>query len=150
MNNLDEVIQVISNGLIVAAFLLNTNRFLKAIKLCKECFFILKDKARIQDEKLRKSFYIIMLKACNRIREYTNATKYAEKLLQMYRESGERIQEYNISKTLGEIYLDQSKYEQARQVTVRALLISKQIGSRNGEASCYTSLGIVHGSVWRI
>ena len=147
MNKLDEVIQVISIGLIVAAFLLNTNRFLKAIELCKECLFILKDRAGIQDEKIRKSFYIIMMEACNRIHDNTNATKYAEKLLQMYHESGERHEEYNISITLGMIYFRQSKYEQARQVTERALLISKQIGYRNGEAGCYTSLGIVYVSV---
>ena len=57
MNNVDEVIQVISIGLIVAGFLLNTNRLLKAIELCKECLFILKDRAGLKDEKLTKSFY---------------------------------------------------------------------------------------------
>lgn len=36
MNNLDEVVQVISVGLVVAGFLLNTNRLLKTIELCKE------------------------------------------------------------------------------------------------------------------
>ena len=36
MNNVDEVIQIISIGLIVAAFLLNTSRFVKAIELCND------------------------------------------------------------------------------------------------------------------
>ena len=52
MNNVDEVIQVISIGLILAGFLLNTRRFLKSIELCEECLLILKDKAGTIDEKL--------------------------------------------------------------------------------------------------
>ena len=147
MNNLDEVIQVISIGLIVAAFLLNTDRFQKAIELCKECLFVLKDRAGMIDEKigepLYERIYFIMREACSR---NTNAMKYAEKLLQIYHENGETLEEYSLSKTLGEIYFDQSKYEQARQVTERALLISKQIGHRSGEASCYLTLGYVYAS----
>ena len=82
MNNLDEVIQVIKVGLIVAGFLLNSNRLLKSIELCKECLFILKDRGGMKDKKLSKSLYIriylITWKACNRIRDNTNATKYVE------------------------------------------------------------------------
>ena len=44
MNSVDDVMQVISIGLIVAVFLLNTSRYLKAIELSKECLFILKDR----------------------------------------------------------------------------------------------------------
>ena len=145
MNNVEEVIQAISIGLIVASFLLNTNRFLKAIELCKECLFILKD------QKLSKSLYIriylIMLKACNRINDNTNAMKYAEKLLQIYSESGERLQEYKLSVTLGKMYFHQSRYTRAIHVTEKALLISKEIGDRNGEATCYTNLGAIYQSV---
>ena len=57
MNNVDEVIQVISIGLILAGFLLNTCRFLKSIELCEECLLILKDKAGTIDEKLTQSCY---------------------------------------------------------------------------------------------
>ena len=125
MNNVEEVIQAISIGLIVASFLLNTNRFLKTIELCKECLFILKD------QKLSKSLYIriylIMLKACNRINDNTNAMKYAEKLLQIYRESGERLQEYKLSVKLGKMYFHQSRYTRAIQVTEKALLIVKKL-----------------------
>ena len=145
MNNVEEVIQAISIGLIVASFLLNTNRFLKAIELCKECLFILKD------QKLSKSLYIriylIMWKACNRINDNTNAMKYAEKLLQIYSESGERLQEYKLSVTLGEMYFHQSRYTRAIQVTEKALLINKEIGDRNREATCYRNLGAVYQSV---
>ena len=149
MNNLDEVIQAISIGLILAGFLLNTNRLLKAIELCKECLFILKDRDRagIKDKKLSKSLYIriylIIWKACNCIGDNTNTIKYAEKLLQIHRESGERLEEYKLSLTLGEMYFYQSKYKEAKQLLEKALLISKQIGDRNGEAYCYDTLGRV-------
>ena len=151
MNNPDEVIQVISIGVIVVAFLLNTNRFLKAIELCKECLSILENRAGIKDEKISKSFYkriyFMMFKACNRNGDNTNAITYAEKLLRIYQESGERLEECNLSITLGEIYFNQSEYQQAKQVTERALLISKEIGNRNKEASCYGNLGNVYRSV---
>ena len=39
--------------------------------------------------------YLIMWKALNHIKDKTNALKYAEKLLQIYRESGEILEEYN-------------------------------------------------------
>ena len=142
MNSVEEVIQAISIGLIVASFLLNTNRFLKAIELCKECLFILKDRVCIKDQKLSKSLYmriyLIMWKALNHIKDKTNALKYAEKLLQIYRESGEILEEYKLSITLGPMYFNQSKYAQAIQLTKKALLISKEIGDGNGEARCYT------------
>ena len=151
MNNVDELIQVISIGLTVAAFLLNTSRFVKAIELCKECSLILNDTAGIKDEKLSKSFYkriyLLMWNACKRISDKTGAIKYAKKLLLIYRETGERLEECNLSKTLATMYLHQSEYKQAKQLTGKALLISKQIGDRKGEAFCYANLGVVFLSV---
>ena len=145
MNNVEEVIVVILIGLIVSSFLLNTNRFLKAIELCKECLFILKDRVCIKHQNLSKSLYIriylIMWKCCNGISDNTNARKYEEKLLQMYRESGVTLEDYKLSITLGEIYFHQSRYTQAIQFTEKALLISKEIGDRNIEAFCYGKLG---------
>ena len=121
MNSVEEVIQVISIGLIVANFLLNTNRFLRAIELCKECLFILKDRVCIKDQKLGKSLcmriYLIIWEACDRINDKTNALKYAEKLLQIYHESGETLEEYKLSETLGRMYFYQSKYVQAILLT---------------------------------
>ena len=151
MNSVEEVIQVISIGVIVASFLLNTNRFLRAIELCKECLFILKNRVCIKDQTLGKSLYmriyLIMEKACHRINDKTNALKYAEKLLQIYRESGETLEEYKLNQKLGRMYFYQSKYAQAIQLTEKALIISKEIGDRKGEAACYMNLGNVYRSV---
>ncbi|XP_020616417.1 tetratricopeptide repeat protein 28-like isoform X1 [Orbicella faveolata] len=144
MYNVDEVIQVISIGLIVASFLLHTNRFLKAIELCKECLFILKDTAGLKGKEINKSFYkrlyFTMRKACSIINDNTSAIRYAEKILEIYRESGERLEECVLSVALAGMYLHQSKYAQAKQIYEKALLISKQIGYRKAEACCYRDL----------
>jgi len=151
MNNVDEVIQVILIGLIFAGFLLNTSRYLTAIELCKECLFILQDRAAIIDEKFTKSFYktiyFTMWKACSLISDNANAIKYAEKILQIYRENGERLEECELSLELGEMYFHQCKYPEAIQLYEEALLISREIGDRRGEAYCHVGLGVVYQSV---
>ena len=151
MNNVDEVLQVISIGLIVAGFLLNTRRFLNAIELCKECLLILKDGAGMIDENLTKSFYkriyFTMWKACRLISDNTNAIKYGELMVKMYRENGERLAECMLSINLAEMYCHQSKFARAEELSDKALLNSKEIGNRIAEARCYENLGTVYRSV---
>ena len=38
-------------------------------------------------------------------------------------------------------------YEKAREHLEKSLVINKEIGDRNGEATCYTNLGHVYESV---
>ena len=144
MNNMDEVLQAISIGLIVAYFLLNTNRVLKSIEICKECLAISKQKAGFKDDKLTKLLckrvYLIMSNAYRAINDNTNAIKYA-------RESGEKLEEGKLYRNLGNMYFRQSKYAEARELYEKSLAISKEIGDRNGEASCYGNLGAVYQSV---
>ena len=151
MNNVDEVIQVISIGLIVAGFVLNTRRLLKSIDLCKECLLILKDIAGIIDEKLTKSFhkrlYFTMWRACRLISGDANAIEYIERVVHIYRESGERLEECMLSIALAEMYCHQSKYERAKELSEKALSTCKEIGDRIGEARCYGNLGTVYRSV---
>ena len=139
MYNVDEVtIQVISIGLIVAGFLFNTNRFLKSIELCKECLFILKERAVINDKKLSKSFYVriyfTMWKACSLISDNSNAKKYAKNVVDLILE-------------IASLYFHESKYAQAKNLFEKALLISKETGNRSGEAASCTNLGAVYLSI---
>ena len=138
MYNVDEVIQVISIGLIVAGFLFNTNRFLKSIELCKECLFILKERAVINDKKLSKSFYVriyfTMWKACSLISDNSNAKKYAKNVVDLILE-------------IAEMYLHESEYAQAKNLFEKALLISKETGNRSEEAASCTNLGAVYLSI---
>ena len=151
MNNMDEVLQAISIGLIVAYFLLNTNRVLKSIEICNECLVILKHKAGIKDDKVvmlfHKKLYLIMSKAYHAINDNTNAMKYAEKIIEIYRESGEKLAEYELSFDLAKMYFRQSKYAEARKLYENALLISTETSNKQGEASCYGNIGVVYQSV---
>ena len=144
MNNKDEVLQPISIGLIVAYFLFNTNRALKSIEVCKECLTIFKERAGIIDDKIAKSLYkrvyLIMSNAYRAIKDNTNAILYTEKVLQIYRKSGEKLAEYALSFDLANIYFCQSKYADTRELYERA----QEIGGRNGERECYANLGTVY------
>ena len=132
MNDRDEVIQATSIGLIVAYFLLNTNRVLKSIDICKECLAIFKQKTGIKDDKLSKSLckmvYLIMSNAYLAINDNTNAITYAKKILQINHESGEKLAEYKLSFSLAKMYFFQSKYAEGKDLYERALIISKEIG----------------------
>ena len=151
MNNMDEVIQAISTSLIVAYFLLNTNRVLKSIELCKECLVIFKQRAGIRNDELAKSLhkgiYLMMSNAYRAINDNTSAIKYTEKILQIYRGSGEKLQERALSSKLAKLYYSQSKYAEARDLWEKALIISTEISDRNGEAACYGNLGAVYQTV---
>ena len=109
MNNADEVIQAVSIGLMVACFLLNTNRLRKAVELYKECFFFLKVAEGLKIKKISKSFYkriyYAMWNACSIIGDNTRAIRYSEKILQIYRENGERLEECELSINLAEMFL---------------------------------------------
>ena len=150
-NSVEEVIQVISIGFIVAGFLINTRRLLKSIHLCKECLLILKDRAGIIDEKLTKSFYkrlyFTLWKAYRLINGDANAIEYVVRVVHIYRESGERLEECMLRIDLAEMYCHQSKYEGAKELSEKALLTCKEIGERIGEARCYGNLGTVYRSV---
>ena len=151
MNNMDEVLQAISIGLIIAYFLLSTNRVLKSIEICNECLVILKHQAEIKDDKLAKliyeKVYLIMSNAYYAINDNSNATKYSEKLLQIYRENGKTLAQYKLSLHLAKIYYSQSKYVEARNLYEEVLLISTETGNKKGETTCYISLGVVYSSV---
>ena len=151
MNNIGEVLQAISIGLMVAYFLLNTNRVLKCIELCKECFAILRQRAGIREDELAKSLYkkvyLVISKVYHAINDNTNAIKYEENILQVYRETGEKLAEYNLSFNLAKMYFHQKKFANAKELWEKALQIGTEIGDRNIEAYCYLNLGAVYKSV---
>ncbi len=151
MDNGGKILEAISIGFIVACFLLNTSRVLKAIELCKECLFILKSKEVTKDGKLLESFYkkiyLKIVSAYYFLSDYTNAIKYARELLHIHRDCGEKHEECQLSTMLVKMYLRQSKYLEAKEFCEKALLISNDIGDQNAEAFCYGHLGIIYQSV---
>ncbi|KAL9967930.1 hypothetical protein ACROYT_G026242, partial [Oculina patagonica] len=86
MVNLENVFKsfFIVIGLVIARFLLNTGRCLKAIELCKECLILLTDVKEIEEQYVKlfnARVYETMFDAYCLIGDYTNATKYGRKLL---------------------------------------------------------------------
>ena len=79
MNNLEDILQVICVGLIVATFLLNTGRGLKAIEVSKECLIFLNKKPPKKENKffnlVNIAIYKTLCKAYCFVTDYTNATK---------------------------------------------------------------------------
>ena len=138
MYNIDEEIQAISIGIIIAGFCLNTNRFRKSIELCKECLFILNKKAGVKDEKLTKLFYVkiyfTMWKACSLTNDNTNAIKYAKSAAKL-------------SSKLSEMYFHENEYTPATNLLEKALLIGKEIKDKHGQASSHLNLGVVYKAV---
>ncbi|XP_020609489.1 tetratricopeptide repeat protein 28-like isoform X1 [Orbicella faveolata] len=147
MNSTDEVIQVISIGLIVASFLLYTGRVPKAIKLCKECFYLLTNTGA-KDENLTRFFYKViyskLLQAHSLIKDYTNVIKYATNLVRIHHECGERQKECWLSITLAEMHLSGGKYAEAKELCEKALHISTAVCQRNLDLYCYEILGKVY------
>ena len=101
MNNMEKVLQSISIGLIVACFLLNTNRVLKSIEICRECLIFLRQKVGVLDDKLAKSLYkrvsLILSNAYCAINDNTNPIKHS-------RGSGEKLLEFGQSVALANAY----------------------------------------------
>ena len=147
MNSTNEIIQVISIGLIVVSFLLYTGRVTKAIELCKECFYLLKNKG-LKDENLTRLYYKViyskLLQAHCLMSDYTNAIKYATNLVRIYHECGERKKECWLSIRLAEMHFNGGKYAEAKEFCEKALLISTTVCDRGGELYCYIILGKVY------
>ncbi|XP_078370567.1 uncharacterized protein LOC144654329 [Oculina patagonica] len=149
--NIDKVAQAIWIGIVVANFLLRTNRGLKTIELCNECLILLNNKAVIKEQEVIQTYseqlYWIVYKAFYTIHDYTSAIKYGRILLVMYHESSDKSIESKLSLELAALYHHKSEYDEAKQLSEHALAINTEIGDRDGEASSYERLGTVFQSL---
>ena len=154
MNNVEEIIEAIFIALVVAIFLLNTGRALKAIELCKESLIMLNNIApsiKQQFGKLNDVFYSAiynrLFKAYSLIDDNTSAITYGKKLLAIYCERGDTVSEGNLSIDLARRYCNQCKYVQAKELTERAITIMRETGDKREEAIAYGILGTVFQSL---
>ena len=147
MNDIQETIQAIYIGVVVATFLHMTGRARKAIELCNESLVLLNNKALEKERQLRKSLreaiYKVMFLAYFLVRDYTNAIAYGRKLLAIERESGKRVNEGNHSIQLAAMYEIQNKYVEAKDLYERGISIMNKTGNRKQEAQACTKLGIM-------
>ena len=152
MNDVQEIIQAIYIGVVVATFLYMTGRARKAIELCRESLVLLNTKAREREQQFRGKFlyeaiYKVMFAAYFRIRDYTNAIAYGRKLLAIERERGETVNEGKLCIELATIYKAQNKYVEAKELYERSISIMNKTGNRKQEAQAYENLANVHYSL---
>ena len=131
-------------GILVAHFLLNTGRGLKAIELCKECVIFL-NKVVLREEPhfrvIENFIYQTLFKAYRLIRDYKNAIKYGRKLILVYRRLGEIAAEGALAIEVAEIYERQGKRTEAKLFYERAISIMTATRNRQGLATAYGKVG---------
>ena len=147
MNNITDILQAISIGLVVATFLLNTGRGLKAIDVSKECFIFLNNgvvKTEAEMFKLINIFiYNTIFRAYCLIPDYKKALIHGRKLLDIYHECGETNSEGNLTVILAKICEQQYKYVEAEELYEKATKIMKEMGDRKNEAYTDEKIGIM-------
>ena len=151
MDNNQKVAQAIQIGKVVAQFLLNTNRVLKAIELCKECLVLINNIAPYMTRTLVRlvcSFmYLQIYNGYALINDYTSAIQWGRKSLLLLRESGDRDMEGEVTIHLAELCKCQSQYTEATELYKKALSIMITTGKRELEQLCYGNIGSLFYSV---
>lgn len=142
MNSIDDILQVIHIGLTVAVFLLNTGCSFKAIDVCKECLNVLAVEVLENENQifnfLSIAVYKTLFKAYFLVTDYTNTEECCLKLLDIYRELeyGESSEGGILVLTLANIYEQQFKYEEARELYKRAIKIMRETGDKKKRSIC--------------
>ncbi|XP_078378560.1 uncharacterized protein LOC144661629 [Oculina patagonica] len=146
MDNMDEALNPIYIGMVVAIFLLNTCRGAKAIELLKECLIFLNNSGLKKEPAKFVSFCFLsmMFWAYSDIADHKNAIQYGKKVLEMCRECGFRDEEGGVAIELAGIYQSQIKHTQAKELYERAINIMEECGNRKNIASAYRKFGILH------
>ena len=108
MNITEAILEAAFIGLVVAIFLLNTGRALKAIEVCKECLIFLNNRVvKIEGEifnLLYIGIYQTIFSAYCLIPDHTEALIYGRKLLDVYCQCGKKLEEGNLTILLANIY----------------------------------------------
>jgi len=147
MDNFAKVLQASFIGFVVARFLRNTSRVVKALELYKECLILLN--TIVLEEKQEfvncccTDIYTAMLEGYRLIYDYTSAIECCRNLLILFCRSGERAKEGKITLRLAFCFCQQSRYKEAKYFYEKALSIMVEIGDRKEEAFCYGCLATV-------
>ena len=147
MDDITDVGLAFCIGILVAAFLLATNRVPKALQIFKECLKLLNNKA-FRSEKdfvrsMTRGVYVQMFNGYRLISDHKSAIECGEKLLVLLRGSGDRESEGNAAYELAKLYDHQRKFKVAEELFKKSLNIVKETGNKQLEGSCYGNLGRV-------
>ena len=146
-----EILQTIRLGQVVANFLFNTGRIIKALHIFNECLVLLNGKALETIKELTTplviKLYLKLLDGYTRVYDHTRAIECGKKLLVTLHNSGQKEEEGMTLLKLANIYYQTSKYEEAKQFYEKALSIMIQAGNNRRVGTCYGNLGTVFLSV---
>ena len=147
MNSTKDILEAVFIGLVVALFLLNTGRALKAIEVCKECLIFLNNRVLKMEGEIFNLLYIHIYRTIFRayclIPDHTEALIYGRKLLDIYCQCGKKEEEGNLMIILANIYTQQYIYPEAMKLYETAINISKEMGDRESEAYANNMVGII-------
>ncbi|CAH3190594.1 unnamed protein product, partial [Porites evermanni] len=151
MDNILEILQTIHIGAVVATFLFNTGRIIRAVDIFNECLVLLNGKALETIKELTTPVLIYvyrkLLDGYTLVYDHTRAIECGKRLLVTLHNSGQKeVQGMTLLK-LANIYYQTSKYEEAKQFYKRALSIMIEAGNNDGVGTCYENLGTVFFSV---
>ena len=148
MNNIDDILQAILIGLVVAAFLANTGRALKAIELCKECLILLNNEVAKKIElfdkvDMEKGIINFLANIFKRQCKYAKARELYNRAINITKETGDRKGQADAYGQFGIMSIQLGEYNKAKEYLEEALAIRAEIGDKKGEAADYGNLGTV-------
>ena len=121
MDNISEILQTIHIGAVVATFLFNTGRIIKAVDFFNECLVLLNGKALETIKELTTPILIYvyrkLLDGYTLVYDHTRAIECGKRLLMTLHNgtSGQKEVEGMTLLKLAKIYYQTSKYEEAKQ-----------------------------------
>ena len=154
MDNISEIIQTITLyniGAVVATYLFNTGRIIKAVEIFNECLVVLNGKALETIKELTTPLVIYVydkrLDGYTLMFDHTRAIKCGKKLHEILHNSCLKEQEGMILLKLANIYYQRSQYEETKQLSEEALSIMIETRNNRGVGICYGNLGALFQSV---
>ena len=144
-----EEIETVLWGVLIALYLMGTNRFRAAIELLKECLislenYALKNAGAYNMSLVRSSYeaiYSKMNEALSRTDDLKSAIECCRKLQTLLRESGRKRKGGWVTLQLGALHDRQDKLQDAKDLYLEALGIMIETGDAEGELECSIRLG---------
>ena len=147
MTIVEDILQTVSIGLVVAVFLLNTGRARKAVEVCKECLSFSNNRVFKLEGEIFNILYIgiynTAFKAFCLIPDHTEALIYGKKLLKIYCQCGKKEEEGNLTIFLANMYRQRYTYLEAMELYEAAITITKETGETENEAYANSMVGII-------
>ncbi|XP_066018663.1 tetratricopeptide repeat protein 28-like [Pocillopora verrucosa] len=132
----------------VALFLFNSDRIQKAIEIWNECLILLNNTDQNSEDRftsllllIYRFIYTALFGAYRSISDYISAERYGMKLLVLLSETGDLVEEADVSMALAKVIESQNRFTDAKKLYEKAVSIKRQTGEKNGEAIACTRLG---------